>query len=759
MIAEQSKPQPRQHHFWPIIILALLTFAMFGDVLLTTDQAVLSRRWLDIFRQGAYWRLFGFGQLAGGNLALWNPHVFSGKPFLGSFQSALLYPLNLIYLALPLAKAVNFSIALHVFLAGLFTYLWTRGRGLHVAACMLSAVLVMFCGAHVMHIYPGHLSMLCTMVWLPMVLLCVDRLFAGPRLKWCLLGAFTVAMQILAGHPQYVFYTAVTAAVYSALCMIKAERRPLVLGALAGMYVGGTLLAAAHLLAGVEAARESIRSGAPAFFGNMWDFPYWGRCYQWEVWPFVGVSGFILAAYGALNGPRSVRRFSLSMAGILLVLALGANTPLFKILYTCVPGFDRFRCNARFAFPFSVFLAMLAAVGIDQLLRRPRWHMKTAATVLAVGVLLFLAAAWVHGSANSGSGSAWQRILQASSQAAESKMPRNAPADETFVRQSGAFAARSLAVSGVICLVLAALFYLTKFSHKVAYVMALVAGAEVFVLATVARPTFDLNAIPLKPLARFYAAHPGDYRVSLPLQGNVAMAVGWSDIWGYDPVIMKRYAEFMIYTQGHDPNDATYDIVAVRPHKLHRLLRCRYFFQTSPAGLRPIEVKDVLPRVLLIQDYRVIKDRDRIFAAMDDPSFDPRKTVILESEPDPTPRQTETIGSAAVIESGTDHLDIEADLAGPAILLITDAYSKGWHAKPLPGSVQKQYTVMPADYVLRAVPLAKGHHRLRVEYLPTGFRIGKWISILSLIAYLGLVSLELYGAARKSTRTRRSSPP
>ena len=45
------------------------------------------------------------------------------------------------------------------------------------------------------------------------------------------------------------------------------------------------------------------------------------------------------------------------MVLLLLVLALGAHTPLFKFLYAWVPGFNRFRGNSKFLFLASLFLA------------------------------------------------------------------------------------------------------------------------------------------------------------------------------------------------------------------------------------------------------------------------------------------------------------------------------------------------------------------------------------------------------------------
>jgi hypothetical protein len=48
---------------------------------------------------------------------------------------------------------------------------------------------------------------------------------------------------------------------------------------------------------------------------------------------------------------------------------------------------------------------------------------------------------------------------------------------------------------------------------------------------------------------------------------------------------------------------------------------------------------------------------------------------------------------------------------------------------------------MPANYCLRAIPLEAGHHLLRVEYSPLGFRIGKAVSIVAVAVFLALCAL------------------
>ena len=56
---------------------------------------------------------------------------------------------------------------------------------------------------------------------------------------------------------------------------------------------------------------------------------------------------------------------------------------------------------------------------------------------------------------------------------------------------------------------------------------------------------------------------------------------------------------------------------------------------------------------------------------------------------------------------------------------------------------------MPADYTLRAIPLSAGHHAILMEYVPKGFRIGRWISIVSAAAYLVALALTLRNAKCK----------
>jgi hypothetical protein len=175
------------------------------------------------------------------------------------------------------------------------------------------------------------------------------------------------------------------------------------------------------------------------------------------------------------------------------------------------------------------------------------------------------------------------------------------------------------------------------------------------------------------------------------------------------------------------------------------MLRCRYSFRRGIEG----QIHGALPHVALMRDYVLLPKRDDVLLQLIDPDFDPARQVILESPPDPPPAPSTRPGYAAVVDSSTDYLVIEAQTDQPAVLLVTDDYAAGWRARPLEAGPQSRYEVMPANYCLRAVPLQAGHHKILMEYAPRGYRIGWWISLVATTAWLAALGLVL---TRKSRR-------
>ena len=745
--------------------LLLLTLAMFGDVLLKSGT-VLSSSGTDLSKQFIAWREFGFHELGSGNLALWNPYLFSGTPYLGGFQAAMFYPPNMLHLILPSAVAVNVLIALHVFLSGLFIYFWALRRGLHRLSATMSGALLMFGGAEFLHIYAGHLPNLLSMAWVPLLFLAIDGFFASREVKWLLLGMSALAMQILAGHPQYVFYTAVAAGIYWCCRIVKARGRVIMTAGFAAIVIGAAALTAVQLLTGFDAAAQTIRGGgvpyefaamfsfppenlltlvAPSFFGDMIHTSYWGRWYLWEMSLFLSVTGLVLAIFGAVRGEKKQRLFALPMALVLLLLALGSHTPLFKVLYNYFPAFDRFRGSSKFVFQASVFLALLAGVGLDTLLKTRKKQMRLMLSVAGGALAALLASLALLSSAGDSPARWWRGLVHGIAATGETYLPASTYASAGFVTQAAANAAGGMAVAAGALAVLAGLIWALRHRRWAACGIALLAVVEVFIFARGSRVTFELAEVTTPGLQQFFKEHPGDYRVLNLMNPNLAMLTGKGDLWGYDPGVSERYAQFMVFTQGQDPDQASQYLEFKEPNSLYRMLRLRYVLSPSAQKAQIVEMPGALERLVLLYDYTVVTGRDRILAAMSG-HFDPARTVILEEKPEPAPRVPAPAegGKARIVDATTDSLEIQVDLSSPAILLITDGYNKDWRAQSLAGSVQSRYKVMPANYVLMAIPLSAGHHHFRLAYAPRAFRVGTWISLASLMAFLSGVALLLW---------------
>jgi hypothetical protein len=735
-----------------LALLLALTLAMFGGVLFAGGTRVVGYQASDLFLQFLSWRDFGFGELAKANLALWNPHIFSGAPYFGAMQAALLYPPNWLFLILPLPAAVNWTTALHVFAIGTFMFCWMRVRGLHVMASLLAGCLVMFCGAHFLHIFVGHLPHLLAMTWAPLIFCAIDGLFETGNFRWCLVGMLAVAMQILAGFPQHVLYTAIIAGLYSALRLIGNWNWSLTRSLLA-IYPGGAALSAMQLLTANQTMRETIRGlPLPFKFASALPFPpenfitllvpnffgdaarYWGRGYLWETTLFVGVSGFLLALYAAIYCDRRIKWIPLTVLCVALLFALGAHTPLFRFLYDFVPGFDKFRSVSKFIFSASLFLILLAAAGLDRLLRQRKMEPK-----FILGSFLLAASLGIAGLWTTETGS-WRSLMDAVHGLGESYLLPEFYATSGLAVQSQHCAAISFALAAVACGLFAGLSAVVKHDTRALHGIVLLGVAEMFLFARAARPTFDSASVINRDEKSFLDQRPGDYRIINRFTPNSAMSIGASDLWGYDASVVRRYAEFMAWSQGADPDKATQDVNFKWVDPLFSMLRLRYVLLPQPGKFQAFDVETLpMPHLQLLSKYRIAKNRDAIFNDLRSPDFDPRTEVILDTEPDPLPVPTETSGGVKIVAASTDSLTIEADLIQPAILLITDVYTPSWRAVSLPGSVQSNYHLQPANYILRAVPLSAGHHRLRVEYFSRAFEVGKWISLASAVLFLAAI--------------------
>lgn len=406
----------------PLLVIAFLAILFLAPVLFT-DRVLLPGEFLqqlkpfsailpasehrpnwnplqwDALAEYYPWRLFAQRELRQNRIPLWNPHEFCGAPFIANGQSAVFYPLNILFWILPTAVAFEWSAALHVFLAGAFMYGLGRTLRLSVTASLLAGISFMFSGFIVTWLELP--TLVNVAVWIPLVFLLIEKIIQQPRMRYFLLLAVTLGLQLLAGHFQISLYLLLAVALrwlwelgrQVIASMGRAQpmnSRPLLLVGVA--LVLGCSLAAIQVLPTAEFAMYSHRSGAPThegyqwyvanampwehlgtlfipdLFGNPTKSTYWGPGSRTggpgSYTEMCGYIGFLPIVF-ALLAFAYLRRARMGFYGFLMVFALlvALGTPLTCPLYFWIPGFSQAGGFSRVLVLFCFSASLLAGVG------------------------------------------------------------------------------------------------------------------------------------------------------------------------------------------------------------------------------------------------------------------------------------------------------------------------------------------------------------------------------------------------------------
>jgi hypothetical protein len=405
---------------------------------------------------------------------------------------------------------------------------------------------------------------------------------------------------------------------------------------------------------------------------------------------------------------------------------------------------------------------MLAACGFDALLKVGR-----ASTGLLIGVgvalvLLFLFAFSIRISAHHGVTAAWSEIFRTTMENAKDaneqlSFPYIKLADKQFLSDCGDTVSHCLFIGCGIMALAGAILFATRFKIQFAYALLLLATVELFVYARSTRATMPVEVkLPEPWLNATKIAQPDSRFLDVSqANANMSMWFGYDELWGYDPGVLKRYAELICSSQLYSPDDATQYVSTVGGFrrldpKIFPLLRCPAVF-LNDANRPVVWIPHPMDVAELVSMAFVAPNRDGILSAMQSDSFDPRKAVMLESAPNIRPAGSSDPGSVEILSQSTDQIELQANVNSPAILLITNSFSHGWHVESVgatpPG--QNEYDLLPADWALQAIPLAAGTHHLRIEYLPASFVLGKWISLIGLCAYLAFLIWYALGQQRR----------
>ena len=182
------------------------------------------------------------------------------------------------------------------------------------------------------------------------------------------------------------------------------------------------------------------------------------------------------------------------------------------------------------------------------------------------------------------------------------------------------------------------------------------------------------------------------------------------------------------------------------------------FEKVYDADARIYRVKHTLPRAALFYHATAAPNDAAALDALRSPGTDVFTTAVLTGSARVAPaisalaanRGAGAAEPATIVAYGSQRAEVSADVARPALLVLTDSDFPGWtvrvDGRPAP--------LLTADYWFRGVLLAPGHHTVVFRYAPRSFALGLLVSYL---AWAGIVVLLGWEPLRARLRRRAAS--
>ncbi len=260
----------------------------------------------------------------------------------------------------------------------------------------------------------------------------------------------------------------------------------------------------------------------------------------------------------------------------------------------------------------------------------------------------------------------------------------------------------------------------------------------------------------------------------MPKQGTLRGIYSLTD---YEPLSLERVATFFRLLEEPDPStpdspffgslftrpDRPYfrllDLMSVRFLVVSKLdqsfkdglveLGWKPFAFATGGDFGAFRNPNTLPRSYVAHQVIPVRGAADALVALASPSFDFRKTAVIESEAaeiKPLPPSPDTeITPVLIKRHEPNRVELFVHNPAPGYLVLTDAHYPGWKAT-INGRPQP---ILRANYLFRAVRLPAGDHRITVTYAPRSFAIGSGITIMTLV---GLAAWGIHGAVRRRSR-------
>jgi hypothetical protein len=707
------------------------------------------------------WRQYALELLEHGSLPLWNPLVGMGAPLFANYQSALLYPPNLILALTGPAWGHGLLVSLHLIWAGGGMLVLVRRLGLRPFSQTVAVLAFSLSGYLVAR--GAFFSLIAAAAWLPWIIAAVDRLAdttsevssRAETTKVILQVALVFALQWLAGHAQTAWYSLLFACVWLGWRAFEKGRWWNVWRAMLRLLASGVfafMLSAIQLLPTLEYMAQSPRAAAldpefamtysfypwrllglllPELFGNPGYGDYWGYGNYWEDAIYIGVLPFLfaLAAVWGIRKRekehRDLRIFLVVVAVIVFTFALGKNSPIFPTLFEFVPTFDLFQAPTRWNLVFVFSIALLAAIGAESW-RTPTgrglyWARLGTAGAGAIGIAAWLGitlipnleASFVRAFAISG---IWLFIA--------GLMSLHLPSRNTFRWSllAGLLISADLVIAGSALNPTAPL---SVYQGRSELPDLLGEDAREFRLYMESDLEYDLKFEQTHSFDTFH--NLSDWRVvrdmGLP---NTTILDGLMTINNFDPILPARYSEWMEALESMTPS-----------RRQTFLELCSVGWQAVPdpaseTGIRYQAVDGAEGRARLFTHAVQADSPEHALSLVSQGEFSPTDVVVLEGH-----LEVGTIGAddGSSVDlrdlSDPNRVEIIVNAHQGGWLVLFDTWFPGWKAK-INGEVT---TILRADYMFRSVQVPPGESIVEFIYQPPSLIVG---AVLSLAAWLVL---------------------
>lgn len=692
--------------------------------------------------------LYALSRLAaGGGGLLWNPFQNCGQPFFGITETALLYPLNVFFLVWPPPLALRALLFANLVIGGLGTYALARQLAVSPTGA-IAATLAFLLGSSTFQMTTWMPTVQAAYMWLPVAMLCCERLLRAPSLGGALLLGVSLAVALLPGHPQWVLFTCQLIALRLLWGLTdRLERRHFLraFGFVALSMVVMLLLTAAQFYNSLEVIRESIRGAAlrpdeiaPRGLETLADMARAIRRHE-ALAPFVVVPGF-LAAVALVD--RTRRRVALFyfLAGLLfLTLAFGDDTPLGR-LYSALPMTRLFREPLRFRFVTSFCVALLTGLAID-VLAQGRWAAVGVAAAGLAGLYVWIDHLWPLD---------WQLalgILGAASLAA--LLPR----------------ARRACLVAIVATVAAAPILAPYWNAQrfLADDSPLLAHA----------PVFERLHLRLTPQDRIQLGLPAKHDAAL--LDKTAMLFEMPGIGDYEMEISQRYAEYLTMLRHNALMGSVNDVHFPGPWNprtiawpLVHLAAARYLIvdkshehALNPDGRLSLTFLDgddrisvyenaaALPRAYYVPQIAVASDDTQRLLRLARGRDDRRRLALVNAVPASgflgVPGNQATAEARFVVDE-PEHVVLQTMAPERGFLFLADQYYPGWSA-----SVNGQpVDIDIANHAFRLIEVPSGPVTVDFRYRPRAVWIGAAISALTALVVAAILIAGWLKPARRA---------